>query len=584
MAKRSGAVHVATTTRHYKGKVYHSHLLRRTYREDGKVKHETLGNLSHLPADLIELIRRYLKGETGAVAGGPFAIVRSWPHGHVACVLGQLRQLGLEALLAGRRCRQRDIVVALIVLRLLAPGSKLSSARALRAETAASSLGRELDLEEVDDDELYAALDWLGARQARLETQLAARHLQDGALVLYDVSSSYYTGRHCPLAHRGYNRDGDNGYPQIVYGLLCNGAGCPVAIEVFEGNSADPQTLPQQVDKLVQRFGLRRVIVVGDRGMLTSKRIEETLKPVAGLDWITALRTEAIRALTAAGVIQLSLFDEQDLVEVQSPDYPGERLIVCRNPLLAAERARKRAELLAATEKQLEAVVAATRRTRRPLRGQDQIGLRVGRVIDRRKVAKHFIVQITDTGCSYRRDEANIAREAHLDGLYVIRTSVPPQAYTAEEAVRTYKSLSQVEQAFRCLKTVDLKIRPIYHWRELRVRAHVFLCLLAYYVEWHLRQRLAPLLFEDEDLDWGQTHRSSVVAPAQRSPSARRKDHTQRTADDLPVHSFRSLLADLATLTRNRARAGPASDHEFDILTQPTPLQRRALNLLEISL
>ena len=583
MAKRSGAVHVATTTRRYKHKVYQTHLLRRTYREDGKVKHETLGNISHLPPDLIEVIRRRLRGKTVPEATTDFQIVRSWPHGHVAAVLGVLRQLGVDELLGSRRTRQRDLVVALIGLRLLAPASKLASARALREETASSSLFLELGLEAVDDDELYAAMDWLVARQERIESRLADRHLTDGSLVLYDVSSSYYTGTRCPLAQMGHNRDGHNGYPQIVYGLLCNSAGCPVAIEVFAGNTADPKTLQNQIDKLVVRFGLRRVIVVGDRGMLTAKRIEETLKPIPGLDWITALRTEAIRQLVDQGTIQLSLFDQQDLVEVQSADYPGERLIVCRNPLLALERARKREALLAATENELQAVVDATQRARKPLRGQDQIGLRVGRIINRRKVAKHFVLEITNTHFAYRRDEDKIAREAQLDGLYVIRTSVPAALYTAEAAVGTYKSLSHVEQAFRSLKTVDLKIRPIYHWLEERVRAHVFLCMLAYYVEWHLRRRLAPLLFDDEDPEWGHLHRSSAVAPAERSPGARQKDYTKRTVEGLPVHSLHTLLADLATLTRNQVRTGPSSDHDFYVLTQPTELQHRAFELLGVS-
>lgn len=586
MAKRGRAVHVATTTRVSKGKVYESHLLRRTYREGGKVKHETIGNISHLPLDVIEFIRGRLRGEVKPWTGsGGIEILRTLPLGHVAAVLGTLRATGLEGLLASRPSRERDLVVALLVMRVLEPESKLATARALREETATTSLFIELGLDgdPPRDREIYQALDWLLKRQRRIEGKLAARHLEDGSLVLYDVSSSYYTGTACELAKFGHNRDGKNGYPQIVYGLLCNAEGCPVAIEVFQGNTSDPTTLGSQIEKLTKRFGLKRVIVVGDRGLITEKRIDEELRNVEGLDWVTALRADSIKKLAAEGIIQLSLFDQQDLAEVRSPDYPDERLIVCRNPLLAEERARKREELLRATEKELDKIVAATKRARRPLRGQDKIGIRVGKVINRHKIGKHFECTITDESFSYQRNTQKITAEAALDGLYVIRTSVPEETFSAEEAVSVYKGLSRVEQAFRSLKSVDLKIRPIYHWLEDRVRAHVFLCMLAYYVEWHMRKKLAPILFDDEDREEAEALRESVVAPAKKSPKATQKARTKQTADGLPVQSFRSLLGHLATLAKNRVRITGNTCHEFYTHTQQTSLQRKAFQLLGIS-
>jgi transposase len=571
---------VATTRRRVNGKVYETHLLRRSYRQGGKVKHQTLGNISHLPPDLIETIRRRLRGELPPGSTGGFRIVRAWLHGHVAATLGTLRRIGLDRLIASRASLQRTVAVALIVSRIIDPRSKLATAWTLQAETATSSLALELGLQIEDERTLYEAMDWLVARQQRIENKLARRHLKEGSLVLYDVSSSYYTGRHCTLANFGHPRDGVGGFPQIVYGLLCNGEGCPVAIEVFEGNTADPTTLPSQIQKIRRRFALERVVLVGDRGMITSKRIDETLRGIEGLEWITALRSEAIRKLLEQGSIQLSLFDERDLVEVQSPDYPGERLVVCRNPLLAEERARKRTELLAATQKQLDLVVAATQRAKRPLRGKDKIGLRVGKILNRYKVGKHFLLDITEERFSYRRNEAKIAAEAALDGLYVIRTSVSPASFSAESAVQAYKDLSKVERAFRCLKTVDLKVRPVYHWLENRVRAHVFLCMLAYYVEWHMRQKLAPILFEEDDKPTAQSLRRSIVAPAQRSPSAKRKERTKRTEDDLPVGSFQGLLDHLATLTKNRVQARDAPACEFYELPDRTVLQSRAFELL----
>jgi transposase len=457
-------------------------------------------------------------------------------------------------------------------------------ARALDPESAASSLGELLDLGAVDEEELYEAMDWLLPRQAKIEQGLAKRHLAGGSLVLYDLTSTWFEGRKCPLAHRGYSRDGKPGTLQIEFGLLCDAEGCPVAVEVFEGNVADPMTVATQVRKLRRRFGLSRVVVVGDRGMLTEARVREDLA-TEGLDWITTLRAPAIRELVAEGVLQPSLFDERDLVEITSEAYPGERLVVCRNPFLAEERSRKREELLAATERLLETIAEATRRERNPLRGEAEIGLRLGRVIDRYKVAKHFILAITDEGLAYRRDAERIGAEASLDGIYVVRTSVPAEQLEADAVVTAYKGLSRVERAFRSLKTVDLMVRPIHHRLADRVRAHVFLCMLSYYVEWRLRRAWAPLLFDDEDRAGAAASRTSAVAPAERSESAQRKASRKRTVDGLPTHSFRTLLADLATLTRNRCvQPQVAPEHELTMLATPTPLQQRAFDLLGLSL
>jgi hypothetical protein len=583
MARRGTAVHVVTTTRHYKGRVYNTHLLRRSYREGGKVRNETLGNLSHLPEQVIELIRRALRGETLLPAADAFQILRSRSHGHVAAVLGTIEKLGLERILASRPSVERDRCVALIAARVLAPGSKLATARTLDQQTATSTLAALLHLDPVEADDLYAAMDWLIERQPKIEQALAKRHLSNGTLVLYDVSSSYFEGRHCSLARIGHSRDGKKGSLQIVYGLLCNAAGCPVAVEVYEGNTADPRTLADQIRKVRQRFGLERVVFVGDRGLLTSARIDEELRPVEGLDWISALRSEQIRKLAGDGPLQRSLFDTTDLAEIRHPDFPGERLIACLNPLLEAERARKREELLRATERELDQVVAATGRERRALRGKDRIGLRVGKVLNRFKVAKHFEITITETAFGYRRKQDSIAAEARLDGIYVLRTSVPADALDAAGAVRAYKGLAAVERAFRCLKTVDLHIRPIYHRLDSRVRAHVLLCMLAYYVEWHMRQALAPLLFAEDDPVDAALRRGSPVQPAQPSASAERKAATKRSAGGQPVHHFRGLLDHLATLTKNTVQ--PQSGlPAFDQLTVPTPLQRQVFELLEVDL
>lgn len=567
-------------TRTHNGKTYQTHLLRRTYREGGKVKHETLGNLSDLPVDAIDYIRKRLRGEPPLDADGGFEITRSLPHGHVVAVLGTMRKIGLETVIGSLPSRERDLVTALIVSRIIHPGSKLAAFNGLCQETAQSTLAEELALEEINPKEIYEALDWLLKRQTRIENKLAKKHFTDGTLVLYDVSSSYYTGRTSDLVKRGYSRDGKKSFPQIIYGLLCNRDGCPVAIEVFAGNTADPNTLASQIKKLRQRFSLERVVLVGDRGMITSRRIDEELRDVDGLEWITALRSESIRKLVAQKAIQTSLFDEKDLAEITSDDFPGERLIVCRNPILAEERARKRRELLQATEKELNKIVEAVARKKSPLRGEAKIGLRVGRILNKYKMAKHFELKINQNQFAYERRESKIAEEAALDGLYVIRTSVKAKDISSDETVRTYKSLSQVERAFRSMKTVDLEIRPIYHWKDDRIRAHVFLCMLAYYVEWHLRRNLKPLLFDDHERESAEASRTSIVAPAPRSQAAKQKDSEKRTNDDYPVQSYRSLLKDLSTMCRNYANAQSA---EFSILTTPTRLQRRVFELLGLA-
>ena len=573
---------MATTTRRYRDTTYRTHLLRRTFREDGKVKHETLGNISHLPDPVIDLIRRALKGETFVNPEQAFDCVRSLPHGHVAAVLGTLKQLGLHTLIARGASRLRDLVLALVVARVVDARSKLATARGLAPESAVSSLGEVLGLGDVDPHELYAALDWLVERQAAIEQRLAERHLQEHTLVLYDLTSSYVEGTHCPLAQRGHSRDGKPGTLQIVFGLLCTAEGCPVAVEVFEGSTSDPMTVASQVAKIRERFGVQQLVLVGDRGMLTAARIREDLQGVDGLRWITTLRAPTIRKLVNAGAVTPSLFDERDLAEITSEEFPGERLIVCRNPLLAAERQRKRQELLAATERDLAPIAAATRRENQPLRGAAAIGVRVGKVINRYKMAKHFVTEITDDRFTFCRNEEKIATEKQLDGIYIVRSNVEPERFDAVETVRAYKDLSKVERAFRCFKSVDLKVRPLHHRRADRVRAHVLLCMLAYYVEWHMRQKLAPLLFDDHDPQAGQQRRRSVVAPAKRSPAALAKASRKRTADDLPVHSFRTLLTDLGTLTVNTLQVADTGAR-FPLQTQPTEVQQRCFDLLGVS-
>jgi hypothetical protein len=560
-------------------------LLREGWREGSKVCKRTLANLSDWEPQRVEALAAVLKGQS--VVGdieNAFEIVRSRPHGHVAAVLGTLSRLGVEQLLSRSRSRERDLCVAMIAARLIAPASKLAIARALSAETAESTLGEILGVEDATDDDCYAAMDWLVERQVRIEDALAKRHLADGALVLYDVTSTYFEGRCCPLAKLGHSRDGKKDKLQIVIGLLTNGEGCPIAVEVFDGNTGDPKTVASQVRKLKQRFGLTRIVLVGDRGMITDARIREDLADTEGLDWITALRAPAIASLVESGSLQLSLFDERDLAEISDPAYPSERLVVCKNPLLAEERSRKRGELLAATERELQAVAKAVSRTKRPLRGKAQIGLRVGKVMGRFKMAKHFSLTIADDDFGYERDHRAIAAEAALDGIYVVRTTVGAHRLSSEEVVRSYKRLSNVERAFRSLKTVDLHIRPIHHHKSERVRAHVLLCMLSYYVEWHMRRALAPILFDDDDKASGESRRSSVVAPAQRSEAADSKALTKRTASGGPVHGFTTLLRDLATVVNNRVLPRAAGAVPFDVITRPTANQKRALDLLDVRL
>jgi hypothetical protein len=561
-------------------------LLRESYRDGGKIKKRTLANLSDWPAAKIEALRRVLRGEAVA-ASDPKALtlLRSLPHGHVAAALGTLHKLGLDRLLAqgGRQPkRETALCTAMIVARLVDHCSKLATSRLLDDETATCSLGQVLGLGSVDQRELYEALDWLIGQQERIEAALARRHLKNGMLVLYDVSSTYFEGRTCALAKFGYNRDGKKGKLQIVFGLLCTAEGCPVAVEVFEGNVGDPSTLQSQITKLKRRFDLDRVVLVGDRGMITAARLEETIKP-AGLDWITALRAPAVRALAEAGTLQLSLFDKRDLAEITSPDYPGERLMVCRNPLLADERARKRGELLDATERKLHGIQARVRRDKKPLRGKDKIGLAVGADLNHYKMAKHFVVTITDDDLTFARNTTQIDAEAALDGVYVLRTSLAPEALDATATVKAYKQLAGVERAFRSIKTIDLEVRPIHHRRSDRVRAHVLLCMLAYYLEWHMRQALKPILFDDHDPQAAEAARSSIVAKAQRSEAAHRKAATKRTDDGLPVHSFRSLLDDLATVTRNTMAMAQNPDASFVLYPQLTQIQARAFQLLGVA-
>lgn len=558
-------------------------LLRESYRDGDKVKNRTLANLSDWAPERIETLRAALRGDKLVPAGEGIEIVRALPHGHVAAALGMARQIGLDELLPDGPERQRNLALALIVERLIDPAAKLATARALDETTAINSLGVTLGLGEVKAKEVYAALDWLGMAQSSIEDALARRHLCDGTLVLYDVSSSYVEGRCCELANFGHSRDHRSDKMQIVYGLLCSPDGRPVAIEVFEGNTGDPSTVGNQITKLKERFGITRVVMVGDRGMITDARIRDDLKP-AGIDWITALRAPSIQQLAAEdGPLQLSFFDERDLAEIESEElFPGERLIVCKNHALADERRRKRNELLDATEKDLKGIQKRIVRERKPLRGAGEIGRAVGAVIGRRKVAKHFSITITDDSLNFTRDHAAIAKEAALDGFYVLRTNVPNDVINTADTVRAYKSLSRVERAFRCLKTTDLDIRPIYHWVSQRVRAHVFLCMLAYYLEWHMRQALAPMLFDDHDRAAGEALRSSPVAKAEPSPAAKRKAKKKCTDDGQPVHSFRTLLADLATLTRNTVKCGNAP--EMALLARPTEIQQRAFDLLGIKL
>jgi transposase len=550
-------------------------LLRESWRDGNRTRKRTIANLSHWPKEKVEALRAVLKG--GLVVSdlkSSFVTQRSLPHGHVAAALGTLRKLGLDRVIAPRRCLERDLVLAMIVGRIIAPGSKLALARGLGAEAYDTSLRHQLDLEGADEEDLYAAMDWVLERQAAIETKLVERHLNAGCLVLYDVTSAHFEGRCCPLAALGFPHGGPKGKLQINFGVLCDEDGRPVAVEVFEGNVGDPTTFTAQVAKMRKRFGLERVVYVGDRGMITSARIREDLWEQHGIDWITALRAEQIQKLVKQGA-----------AEITCKDYPGERLVVCRNPLLAQERSRKRQELLEATEHELEQIVQATKRQRQPLRGKDKIGVRVGKVLGRFKVGKHFKTTITEDSFSYERDQEKISKEAALDGFYVIRTSIRQEQMDSERVVQSYKRLSRVEQAFRMMKSIDLKVRPIYHHLEKRVRAHVLLCMLAYYVDWHMRAALAPLLFEEDDPQAAEAMRDSAVAKAQKSPSAEAKATTKRTQDGLEVQSFDTLMKHLATIVinQNRPTIEAIADQTFYTVTQPDRLQDAAFELLGVN-
>jgi hypothetical protein len=547
--------------------VYEAHLLRRSYREGGKVKNETLANLSRLPIETIELVRRSLRGEQFLSAADGFEVERSLPHGHVAAVLGMARRLELGRLLDRQPSPQRARVLAMICQQVLAPGSKLACTRAL----GQSTLAEELAVEGVDADDLYSALDWLGERQERIEARLGRRHLEEGSHVLYDVSSSYFEGRTCPLLALGYSRDRRRGSLQIIYGLLCDRQGRPLAIEVFSGGLHDDKTLPAQIAKLRARFGFATLVLIVDRGMATKANLE-LLAASPGIGWITALKAPQLRKLVQEGSLQLSLFDEQNLAEITSADYPGERLVVCRNPLVAAERARKREDLLTATEAALAPIKARVEAG--TLMGATQIALAVGAVINKRKMKKHFQLVIADNRFAYSRKQTQIDEEAALDGFYVLRTNLAEQTLTAPDVVRSYKQLAHAERAFRTLKSPELEIRPIHHRLEKRVRAHTFLCLLAYYLEWHLRTAWAPLLFIDEQPPLS----GDPVAKAERSPEAQRKASTQRTTNGDLCHSFPSLLAELALIVRDTNRIAD-TDAVFTKTTNANPTQARALAL-----
>lgn len=559
-------------------------LLRESYRDGNTVKKRTLANLSSLPAEVIEGLKVLLRGGVAvSSADEAFVIERSLPHGHVAAVLGAARACGAEQWFASAPAALRSVVMALLVARVVSPASKLATHRMLRDETATHSVSRLLKLGDVELEQVYAALDWLGEAQEGIEKRLARQHLSGSTLVLYDLTSTWVTGRCCELAAHGYSRDGKRDDPQIVFGLVCTREGCPVAVEVFAGNTADPATVASQVDKLKNRYGIEKLAWVGDRGMLTQARIDTVLRP-AGLDWVSSLRAPQMAALAREkGPFQPSLFDERNLLEVTSEAFPGERLIVCRNPLLAEERSRKREALLQATEAELMKITDATTRARNRLKGTEEIALRVGRVIDHFRMGKHFELNITDSSFTWERKAEQIQQEAALDGLYVVRTSLPATDLPAEAAVTAYKGLAVVERAFRSLKTVDLQVRPIFHWNAARVRAHVFLCMLAYYIEWHMREKLKPMLFDDEYVELARTARPSPVAKARRSDQAKAKDATRLGEDGLPVHSFRTLLDDLATLAYNVCHTPLNPQAKIVMITRPTPVQEKAFRLLNVS-
>lgn len=576
MAARGGAVHVVTTTRSYKGRVYCTHLLRRSFREDGRVRNETLGNISHLPESLIDVIRRSLQGESFVSAEQSFDVLASRAHGHVQAVHAAMARLGFASLIASQRSPERDLVCAMVAARVLAPATKLATTRWWET----TSLAEEFGVAGTDANALYAAMDWLLKRQDTIERKLAKRHLREDGLVLYDVSSSYFEGSCCPLARIGYSRDGRKNTPQVVYGLVTDADGCPVGVSVHEGNTADSKTLLPQLKRVRDKFGISRFVAVGDRGMLSQAAIE-TLREQPGMHWITALKSVQIRSLVDAGVVQPDLFDQRNLFELSHPDFPDERLVACRNPQLAERRAHKRRELLEATAEALRAVQKRVTRQKRPLRGAASIGVAVGKAINRFKVAKHFVVDIEDERFEFRIDEDKVRSEAALDGLYVIRSNLTQTSMDHAELVRSYKRLANVERAFRSLKTVDLKVRPIHHRLEDRVRSHILLCMLAYYVEWHMKEAWRPLLFSDEDL--AAKDQRDPVAPARRSESALAKISRRTLEDGTPAHSFRSLLAELATIVRNTCRTKNETDDRttFQLLTRASALQQRAFDLLE---
>ena len=574
MPARTGTAHVVTTTRKYKDQVYRTHLLRRSYREGGTVKNETLGNLSHLPDALVEIIRRSLQGETYVPLAQAFTVLSSRSHGQVQAVSMAMQRLQLPALLATKPCRERDLVLAMVAARIVAPHTKLATTRWWHTSTLAEDFG----VADASEDDLYTAMDWLLQRQGAIQKKLAARHLRTDSLVLYDLSSSYFEGSCCPLAKLGYSRDGKRGLLQVNYGLLTDVRGCPVAVSVHEGNTADSQTFLPEVQRLRTDFGIERMVMIGDRGMISQKAIAD-MRESEGIGWITALKSVSIRALIEQQQLQLGLFDERNLLELSSPDYPGERLIACRNPELAKLRAHKREELLRATEKNLEKI--RLRVSAGKLAGQAKIGVSVGQVVNQYKVAKHFALAIGEAAFTFQRKTDSIAAEAALDGLYIIRTSVPPTQLDAAQCVRNYKALANVERAFRSLKTIDLKVRPIHHRTADRVRAHIFLCMLAYYVEWHMREAWRELMFADTDQQAKATR--DPVAPAKRSAAAQIKASRHTLSDGSSAHSFSTLLAELATIVRNACRTPNAGSEAqtFDVLTTPNPKQKRALELLQ---
>jgi transposase len=577
MPSRDGPVHVVTTTRAYKGKVYKTHLLRRSYRENGQVKNQTVGNLSHLPDELVELVRRSLQGESFAAVTDQFEILRSVAQGHIRAVRTAMQRLGFDGLISSRPCRERDLVVALVTARIVAPHTKLATTRWWHTTTLAEDLG----VTDADEEDLYDAMDWLLERQGFIEKKLAERHLDEQSLVLYDLSSSYFEGTCCPLARRGHNRDGKKGKLQVNYGIVTDRRGCPVAVSVFEGNTSDAKTLMPQVEQIRNSFGIKKFVIVGDRGMISQKAIDtiKSTESLKGLEWITALKAHQIGTLIQDGALQLGLFDERNLFELSHPDYPGERLVACRNAELARLRDHKRQSLLRATTKELEKVQGMVRRGK--LEGKDEIGVRVGKVVNKYKVAKHFSLEIQDDRFDFGILENKVAAEAALDGIYVIRTGLTTNDMKAEDAVRSYKLLSNVERAFRSIKTIDLKVRPIHHRLADRVRSHIFLCMLAYYVEWNMREVWRPVLFADEDQEAKKTR--DPVAPAERSDAALQKVHTRTLDDGTPVHSFQTLMQDLSTIVRNTCRTlgGDNASATFQIVTTPNPQQQRAMELIK---